>query len=913
MLVAAVSVPATGAPPVDLGGAAANGDDAVATIPMRSETAIVADACGDEIGFLNATLADPDHRPTNQLISKTAFIVRHQGDEGGVVCRASLPFFVGEWASHFTNDDTVDPAWVDIDGRINRLNDALNKTPPGVTESEAITQKDQLRDLVATAINPVLARYFGPTCNSVLENVRSDFITVDDKRFVAIGLDFALPGDCLLSQINSVLLDRTLNRGGNNPGTNGLPCGLFVAKAAHGDWDMAVTTFTRLTMLLGQVVPDRANIDDTADSLVKLNHRLLTLSGGAAAESYPLWTCGNGDNSYGSADDRLNDDGFFDEDLGEAVDSDGEGDAGGWEFLAFLALLLLLIIAVAIASAIVAAAVATLDPVIVIAGAVVAVVLGAIPLIVGAFIGGIEETENHLLMQNSAKYLKNKLLIAEALSNGNKDGADEFRDDNKDIRSWFFDRLERIADEDFAEYNSRPYGRLSTFALLNIHDFACTAEGIDESGRCPAADEKLVKATAAVLDLLAAKMALGSNQGRRVVPFRRLATTNTSHDIGGLQNDKVTRNPPQHVMDMGGGADHMIAATQLWTGQTSHGLDQRAGRGSLGEMIWHATSDYRPHAMILDIAADKSLPFEQIISNGKNGGWERYSSGPGWLLTAGGTTSGFAQGFTSPVGTIYPWIIKDNDRGVGVPTTLMALTQRPMVMMGEPPPFVRQDLYSDLLRFEGSRKTWPRDDKDEPLSHENNLCLHKSFACGTGMVVPAVIESCITPVQNMPANLFFIESDTCPAYDDQRASNDFLVVGYRQNCSCPGGSWGFIEIYERGYYEDLFGFAALLVQRNDDLFDKLAAADGKSPVKYHSLQYGTIEFDPEPSGTSTGVLKIDAQDVPDNDYDDWPRARGGVINQVGDGAHFTITNPRTQQQIEIDLTEEEDPKRVLPN
>jgi hypothetical protein len=60
----------------------------------------------------------------------------------------------------------------------------------------------------------------------------------------------------------------------------------------------------------------------------------------------------------------------------------------------------------------------------------------------------------------------------------------------------------------FIEYNARPYQRYSIHAIRSLYDFA--------------RDQAIVMAAQNVLDVASAKTALGSSQGRRLVPFRRL-------------------------------------------------------------------------------------------------------------------------------------------------------------------------------------------------------------------------------------------------------------------------------------------------------------------------------------------------------------------------------------------------------
>ena len=111
------------------------------------------------------------------------------------------------------------------------------------------------------------------------------------------------------------------------------------------------------------------------------------------------------------------------------------------------------------------------------------------------------ETENHLLMIESSRYLINQLRF------------DQTRDrmfDNRvnGLTQWLLGFMRTILCHDFLEFNARPYQRLALHPLVNLHEFA--------------RDEPIRRAARMVLDFTMVKFALSSNRGRRVAPFRRL-------------------------------------------------------------------------------------------------------------------------------------------------------------------------------------------------------------------------------------------------------------------------------------------------------------------------------------------------------------------------------------------------------
>jgi hypothetical protein len=300
-------------------------------------------------------------------------------------------------------------------------------------------------------------------------------------------------------------------------------------------------------------------------------------------------------------------------------------------------------------------------------------------------------------------------------------------------------------------------------------------------------------------------------------------------------------------------------------------------------MVWHATSGYRPPEMILDIALDKSTPYEQTITHG---GYERYVSGPGWLITSGGDTTRPAQGFVTVFGpTIYEIKVPDDDHGVGVPTTFMSRRGPP------------HDKYSDFLRFEGVHEDWP-DEGDGPLiSFSNNRCVTENFACGSRLRIPAEVHRC---VRERRPGLYFIDSAACDEFKDEAslASDHFYLVIFGKSCvasqtkdlSC---AWGFLEVAPRTSFATVDAYANAVIRANLNHIGKWGGADADDEIKFVQVTQGnrTLEFEPE-----------------DEDFGADCRACGAIINH-DDDARFSIRHPRRGGRIFVDLDEEEEPVR----
>ena len=133
---------------------------------------------------------------------------------------------------------------------------------------------------------------------------------------------------------------------------------------------------------------------------------------------------------------------------------------------------------------------------------------------------------------------------------------------------------------------------------------------------------------------------------------------------------------------------------------------------SAGDMIYAATSEYRPHPLVVDLAIRKAPGIYQRI---RHHAWEAYTSGRGYLISAGGVRAGPAN---SIIGQY-----NDSDLGAAMPTTLM---------------FAVADSGVDrdrFIRFEGTRREY----EGTGHSYDDNLCVWRGFACGTNLKVPVFL------------------------------------------------------------------------------------------------------------------------------------------------------------------------------
>lgn len=109
----------------------------------------------------------------------------------------------------------------------------------------------------------------------------------------------------------------------------------------------------------------------------------------------------------------------------------------------------------------------------------------------------IPETENHLLMIESSRYLINQLRL-------DRTGDIKFNNSRNGLSGWLLGYMQRIVKHDFLEFNSRPYQRHALHPLFNLHEFA--------------RDDEIRTASQMLLDYTMMKFAVSSNRGRRVSP-----------------------------------------------------------------------------------------------------------------------------------------------------------------------------------------------------------------------------------------------------------------------------------------------------------------------------------------------------------------------------------------------------------
>jgi hypothetical protein len=266
------------------------------------------------------------------------------------------------------------------------------------------------------------------------------------------------------------------------------------------------------------------------------------------------------------------------------------------------------------------------------------------------------ETENHILLQETARYLINDLLTPLNL------GADY---DNSRNRDWLLRFLQQIARRDFYEFNALPYTRYQLKALLALHDHA--------------PDSTVRVAARGLLHWLFAKQALSGNLDRDHRPFRRLPERDRMSSAAwwgpaataSMVQAAVLAGPLQHMhedVDLELDSAAAAAITQVDTFPSL----ATAGENFLADFVDIADTKYElPSALVgwlqrryTDSLANRVTYLQAIHHSSPvaddtmlfaqpNSGAELMSGNRNWTMIAGGTSAPPGDPGPPPGGTVW--------------------------------------------------------------------------------------------------------------------------------------------------------------------------------------------------------------------------------------------------------------------
>lgn len=469
----------------------------------------------------------------------------------------------------------------------------------------------------------------------------------------------------------------------------------------------------------------------------------------------------------------------------------------------------------------------------------------------------IPETENHLFLIETARYLTNQLLYQRTHNSqfDNRRNGDD--NDPPATVVWLLGALDQILQHDFLEYNARPYQDNIMMALLNLASYAY--------------DDDVRLAARMALDYISAKVAVSSNDLRRAPPFRR--RNEDEHWGPSIQGGFFLRSPllkaksnypdrpGEFAPDVQGTWYAILAGNTDLLGSDSYRFAPANKKGNFSlAMVFAGVHDYRVPEPILDLFVNRinrrfyqrfhhvhSIPdvlYREYVD-------ELYAGSPSYLITAGGHPTHYC--YMPVIGGFNVDTGKTADLGSAMPTTFMPtgsdLTLESMIQFGA---------YTDLIT------------DNDPVKHHMGVA--PDFACGALTYVPAVFANPPEKIRSQPHWTFIDRGNdsTHPGY--------FLAI-YHQ-VDDPIGGYGFLEAFDTwlhpGVTFDQF-IAGVLARNGSTVF--LLTGDNT----YVTTAGQQIRFTIAPRSE---ILSINGVSPPTDKF-----LYGDVLNSNSGSGIITISNP----------------------
>lgn len=209
----------------------------------------------------------------------------------------------------------------------------------------------------------------------------------------------------------------------------------------------------------------------------------------------------------------------------------------------------------------------------------------------------IEDSENHILMTESSRFLKNQWLR----NHGNTDP--KYDNNTNGVAQKLKLFLEEIETYGFYEFNSAPYLGYTYCALLNLYDFS--------SGDIKYLSGKL-------LDRLNWQYALSSFNFKHFPPNRRRFGKNFKTNID---------------------SDYHTVMLKVWASLYDDSLLVDISRGQ-HHALWATFSSYKPADKVMEWILNKPEPYFVKMGHGYNSCPEIISGDKDYLISAGGANQG---------------------------------------------------------------------------------------------------------------------------------------------------------------------------------------------------------------------------------------------------------------------------------
>jgi hypothetical protein len=213
-------------------------------------------------------------------------------------------------------------------------------------------------------------------------------------------------------------------------------------------------------------------------------------------------------------------------------------------------------------------------------------------------LGLVRDTENHLLMTEGSRYLRNRWLEI----HGSTDP--EHNNLENGLEDWMLSFLSELSEAGLYEFNSMPYLGYTMTALMNLEAFGSEAVRL---------------AARKVLDRANWEYAVGSLSLRRFAPFRRQLR----------KADATSLN-----------SDYHTALMKVWMSLREETSLDLAMTGGLHHALWACLLPYRLPDETANWIEEKPNSYFVRIGHGAKSSPEIYSGDHDYLISAGGVHRG---------------------------------------------------------------------------------------------------------------------------------------------------------------------------------------------------------------------------------------------------------------------------------
>ncbi|MGH7792118.1 MAG: hypothetical protein ACREOB_07350, partial [Thermodesulfobacteriota bacterium] len=481
----------------------------------------------------------------------------------------------------------------------------------------------------------------------------------------------------------------------------------------------------------------------------------------------------------------------------------------------------------------------------------------------------IPESENHILMTESSRYLTNHLLAAE-YKQVNEPVPKDLDNDQNGMTEWILKHLQSFVQNDFYEYNGRPYAREAMEGISNLYEFAGPTVRSNPCWRSNPPDPTqppiprgcdVRRGARIVMDYHAARFALGSLGLRRASPYRRQPLQRNYSRLLGRQSDSMT----WRYLALSGGGE------VFW--QHRYG---RIPANLADSFLTPLLGTYRVPHMISDMMTDKKHSYFQRFYFDRDGypGVELYYRHANYLISAGGIHDQGRLGAFS-----------DTEDAWALPTTLI--------------PFKEGLDYRHFVRIVGN------EDEEDRV----NTCVAPSFACGLNPEIPGGIpKACMRREDNWTFLDFNKNSPGC------NLDYGYYVVVYQEICDTDdckseagdNGTFGFFEATPYRNFEQLVEDVVAANKNWDFRSDKVNVYNGANGLRY---TFQPMTSEPLKWGM-VSVAQGNAVTDFDGDMTKWPLAQGELMSSDGHKGCIVIDNPLMDQRLILDYTDANRPKRT---